>query len=182
MPQQILSMSSFTQNHKVIERKLFNMQLSLSKATGIISQVADKLIQAEKSNTMPDSKDLVLKSLDAIILLGHCNAEVISRRKFNVKPTLSQEVRSICENKLDDLDTPDFLFGDDFAKAIKEARETKKIADQSCRFTRSLYRRPYGQRQRGGAVDHISNLSSLEIILLERGKKTRFQRRPYYKS
>ena len=84
MPQQILSMPSFTQNHKVIERKLFNMQLSLSKATGIISQVADKLIQAEKSNTMPDSKDLVLKSLDAIILMGHCNAEVISRRKSNV--------------------------------------------------------------------------------------------------
>ena len=63
MPQQILSMCSFTQNHKVIERKLFNMQLSLSKATGIISQVADKLIQAEKSNTMPDSKDLVLNLL-----------------------------------------------------------------------------------------------------------------------
>ena len=152
--------------------------LNTLKATGIISQVADKLIQAEKSNTMPDSKDLVLKSLDAIILLGHCNAEVISHRKFNVKPTLSPEVHSICENKLD---TPDFLFGDDFAKAIKEARETKEIADQSCRFTRSSYRRPYGQRQRGGRGSYQQSFQPRNHFL-ERGKKTRFPRRPYYKS
>ena len=103
---------------------LANMQQSLQKAPFAIVTTCDKLL-AVKSQI--DTKDMVTYSIDAIALVGHVVSEISSIRLEQLRPSLKHvhEIQTICSNSVPP--SSKLLFRDDFAKQIRDAKETSRM-------------------------------------------------------
>lgn len=98
------------------------IQQTLLKATLATLQTANALIQTDAKG---DLSKLITQSVDSIAMLGHASAQVSQFRKHQIKPALKSEYSAICETE----EHPDskFLFGDDLAKNMKDAKEASQI-------------------------------------------------------
>ena len=71
-----------------------------------------------------------MQSLDVCNLLGYCNTRLNSRRKANIRGTLNQDCRAICDSTVE---STKFLLGDDMGKLVKDAKEVQKMANTAGR-------------------------------------------------
>ena len=63
-------------------------------------------------------------SLDAVTLLGLVHCKFNNLRKHALQPSLDPNIRDVCSARHE---VTSYLFGDDLAKSIKEAKELNKI-------------------------------------------------------
>ena len=125
MNQTILDMKDY-ESIRHIERKLYNTQLNVQRATAAIGKIANMVLEADQSSKMIDSKALLRAALDGVTVLGRTQASLTNSRKNYVKQILSDDVKDICNPKRK---ASQYLFGDDLTKSIKEARDIYRMSN-----------------------------------------------------
>ena len=65
------------------------------------------------------------KQVDTIAMLRHLNTQLAQLRGDEIKPSLKAEYTAICSAEVPI--TSQYLFGDDLAKQLRDAKETSKI-------------------------------------------------------
>ena len=98
----------------------------------------------QKASGSANSK-LITQSVDVIALLGHVNTQLAQFRREQIKPALKQEYSAICSAEVPL--TSQYLFGDELAKQLRDARESSKISQS---VGHSSHRHPYTGNQRSG--------------------------------
>eukprot|EP00794_Sanderia_malayensis_P012488 gene12488-13771_t len=125
MNQTILDMKDF-ESIRPVERKLYNTQLNVQRATAAIAKIANMVLEADQNSKMIDSKALLRAALDGVTVLGQAQASLTNSRKNNIKQILSDDVKDICNPKRK---ASQYLFGDDLPKLIKEARDLYRMSN-----------------------------------------------------
>lgn len=125
MNQTILDMKDF-ESIRHVERKLYNTQLNVQRATAAIAKIANMALEADQNSKMIDSKALLRAALDGVTVLGQAQASLTNSRKNNIKQILSDDVKDICNPKRK---ASQYLFGDDLPKSIKEARDIYRMSN-----------------------------------------------------
>ena len=109
------------------------IQNTLLKATLATLHIANALIGAEiKEN----SSQVITQSVDSIAMLGHAVSQLSQFRRHQIKPALKSEYSAICE--LEEQTDSKFLFGDDLAKNMKDAKEANQIGNAFKGTTKSF--------------------------------------------
>ena len=119
-----------------------NIQRNVQKATIAISQVADQILQ---TNDQLDVKSVLHTSFDAVALLGHTINKLSVLRRTNIKPALSEEYRGLCK-----LEFPvsDYLFGQDLAKIMAQAKEMNTISKTVFKKLSNCYQQRFQVKQK----------------------------------
>ena len=110
--------------------RMANLQQALQKATFATVMTTDKLLSMKndpKSATL-QLNELITNNVDVFALLGHAAFELSNLRREKLKPSLKPEFRTLCSPEITTLSTK-YLFGDDLAKQICDAKETNRIGD-----------------------------------------------------
>ena len=84
--------------HKRVDRRLSDIQKSISLATSAILQIANKTLKCQKeSESSFDHKKVVSTAIDAISFMAKATHSLSAERRDRLKPALNEEVRSICD-------------------------------------------------------------------------------------
>ena len=81
-------------------------------------------MEADNKNEVIHSKDVVVKTIDAITLLGKANHQMTFERKERLKNALSEDYKTICEQDRSDSKQ---LLRDDLADNVKKAEATHSM-------------------------------------------------------
>ena len=85
-----------------------------------MSSIANLALEADKNSQMDDTKQIVTHALNATTLLGCAHQKLNNRRKESIAPALPKEIREVCSSQRE---VTSWLFDNDLAQAIKEAKE-----------------------------------------------------------
>ena len=102
------------------------MQQCLHKVATATTQVANSLLQAKEDNIKPDFNTLISNAVESISLLGHVNFDLLNLCREQIRPVLKSEFAALCST---DITPGPWLFGDDLARRLYEAKETSKISE-----------------------------------------------------
>ena len=117
-------MSSFTPYNRRVDTELGEIQNVLVKTTALVAQLADSVLVADKESRVMPAGDIISPILEAVMLMGHAHNKITSKRRSNIKSTLHKDIRTVC-----DVTKPgEHLFGDDWGKAVKDARQDAQVA------------------------------------------------------
>ena len=103
--------------------------LLLSKIQQIIRKITFASLQTSNilvQNPGPSNSQMIMHSVDSIAMLGHLNAQISQFRRDQIRPVLKPEYSTICS--ADILPNSQYLFGDDLAKNLRDAKEFSKIS------------------------------------------------------
>lgn len=138
--------------------KLSHMQRVVCKAAVAVSRAADLLLQEK---TASHSDEEFRHCTDAIGLLGHVNKELSMRRRFALRPHVNKNLSRIFD---DSVPITGWLFGDNFASTLKEAKETEKmgadVAPEKRSFSHSGNFRSYDSGRKGAFLGHSRGFHS----------------------
>ena len=81
-------------------------------------------MEADNKNEVIHSKDVVIKTIDAITLLGKVNHQMTSEIKERLKNALSEDYKTICKQGHSDSKQ---LLGNDLVDNVKKAKATHSI-------------------------------------------------------
>ena len=129
-------------NKKKVDLQLSNMQQVVRKVTFETLQTTNVLLQNASGSA---NSNLITQSVDVVALLGYVNTQLAQFRREQIKPALKQEYSTICSAEVPL--TSQFLFEDELAKQLRDARESSKISQS---VGHSLQRRPYAGNHRSG--------------------------------
>ena len=101
---------------------LSNIQQIIRKVTFVSLHTSNILVQ----NPGPSISQMIMHSVDSIAMLGHLNAQISQFRRDQIRPALKPEYSTICS--ADILPNSQYLFGDDLAKNLRDAKESSKIS------------------------------------------------------
>ena len=102
------------------------MQQCLHKVTAVTIQIANSLLQAKEDNVKPDFNTLISNAVESISLLGHVNFDLLNLHREQIRPVLKSEFAALCST---DIPLGPWLFGDDLARRLCEAKETSRISE-----------------------------------------------------
>ena len=106
-------------------------------------EIANLYLEANNKNEVIHSKDVVVKVIDAIKLLGKANHQMTFDRKKRLKNALSEDYKTICEQDHSDSKQ---LLGDDLADNVKKVKVTHSmnqfISNKRLRLPSSSPRNP----------------------------------------
>ena len=119
--EEIMKNKNINPYYKRNDKRWFDLQNLILKSTAIVTDIANNCLEAENRNEIIHSKDIVVKAIDAITLLGRANYQFIFERKERLKNALSDDYKAICEQDHSDSKQ---LLGDDLAENIKKAKST----------------------------------------------------------
>ena len=122
---EIFKMSSFTPYNRRVDTELGEIQNMLVKTTALVAQLADSVLLADKKSRLMPAGDIISPILEAVMLMGHAHNKLTSKRRSNIKSTLHKDIlRTVCDvTKLGE-----HLFGEDWGKAGKDARQDAQVA------------------------------------------------------
>ena len=83
--------------------------------------IASIYLEADNKDRLIESKEAVVKAIDAITLLGRASKQITFECKERLRSALSEDCRSICDQ---DHSSSKFLLGDDLTENIKKAKAT----------------------------------------------------------
>ena len=126
IPSDVFKMKSQKDYQIRNEKKLFATHQILVKITSILATICNSLLHADKTNVTVDTEQVISDAFDAITLVSHCALEIGNRRKANVRNSFDPEIRDICNASTGHFGTS--LYGEDFHKVVKEAKEVAKIS------------------------------------------------------
>ena len=124
----ILKLNSVKSWHTEAERKLYDIQQNVTRATMAVVSVMNQVLTDEENNRVTDTKTVLRGCLDAISLLGHTSRETSNRRKANIKPCLDSKCQQICSPEIP---TTQWLLGDDLSKGARDAKEVAFLEKKS---------------------------------------------------
>ncbi len=115
--------SQLSSTKKRTDLHLSNIQQTVLKATAAILQTTNALVT---SKSVDDHSQLLAQSVDTIALLAHAHTQLSQLRSDQIKPILKQEYSTICSAEIQAHSK--WLFGSDFAKTLKDAKEASSIS------------------------------------------------------
>ena len=105
-------------DYKRKDKRWFNLQKIVLKATSPVVEIANLCLEADK-NEVIQSKDVVVKAIDTITLIGQVNYQMTFERKERLN-ALSEDYKTICEQ--DHSDSKQLLW--DGLGDVKKAKAT----------------------------------------------------------
>lgn len=129
-------------NKRKVDLQLSNMQQVVREVTFATLQTTNVLLQ---NASISLSSNLIMQSVDVVALLGHVNTQLAQFQREQIKPALKQEYSTICSAEVPLMSQ--YLFGDELAKQLQDARESSKISQS---VGHSSQRRPYTGHHRSG--------------------------------
>ncbi|XP_022794107.1 uncharacterized protein LOC111332899 [Stylophora pistillata] len=116
-------------NKRKVDLQLSNMQQVVRKVTFATLQTTNALLQNASCST---NSNLIMQSVDVVALLGQVNTQLAQFASEQIKPALKLEYSTICSAEV--LLTSQYLFGDELAKQLQDARESSKISQSVGHF------------------------------------------------
>ena len=112
--------------HKRVDRRLSDIQKSISLATSAILQIANETLKCQKeSESSFDHKKVVSTAIDAISFMAKATHSLSAERRDRLKPALNEEVRSLCDLEPT---SSEYLFGENMNESLKLAKENYKLS------------------------------------------------------
>ena len=112
--------------HKRVDRRLSDIQKSISLATSAILQIANETLKCQKeSESSFDHKNVVSTAIDAISFMAKATHSLSVERTDRLKPALNEEVRSLCDLEPT---SSEYLFGENMNESLKLAKENYKLS------------------------------------------------------
>ena len=136
------------------DRTYFDAQESIVSALSALQQIADVCLEAERNHEVLNSKSIITKSIiiDSLTLLGSANSQTSFLRRGRLKPSLSNDVKTLCEQ---DNTNSDYLLGDDLVDSIYKAKKTYKMF----KFLSTRSKIPCKNYNKNNNVSHGSSLN-----------------------
>ena len=129
--------------YKRNDKRWFDLQNIVLKATSSLVEIANLCLEADNKNEVVHSKDVAVKVIDAITLLGKASNQMAFERKERLKNALLEDYKTICEQDHSD---PKQLLGNDLADNVKKAKAThsmnQSISNKRLRLSSSSPRNP----------------------------------------
>lgn len=157
-------------NKRKVDLQLSNMQQVVRKATFGTLQTTNVLLQNASGST---NSNLIIQSVDVVALLGHVNTQLAQFRREQIKPALKQEYSTICTAEVPL--TSQYLFGDELAKQLRDAKESSKISQS---VGHSAQRRPYTGNHRSGHQERY-NKGSKRYFLWKGQQRFHRKKKPH---
>ena len=137
--------SQLNDKKKKADLKISNLQQVIRKISFATFQTTNVLIQ---NPTGLENNKIMPKQVDTIAMLGHVNTQLTQLRRDEIKPSLKAEYSAIVPT------TSPYLFGDDLAKQLRDAKEASRISHS---FASSSKSGPFkGKQQTFEQYDHSS--------------------------
>ena len=117
-------------NNKMVgkgESTLFNIQNNVTRAAMAVTNIINMSMLKEANSEMIHPKEVTTTCLETISLLGYVSKELSHKRKDNMRSSVHEDYRSLCDH---DHDTTKFLLGDDLSKGARDAREIAKLGNK----------------------------------------------------
>ena len=135
--------------------RMANLQQALQKATFATVMTTDKLLgmKNDPKNTSLQFNELITNNVDVVALIGHAAHELSHLRREKLKPALKPAYHALCSSETLTASTK-YLFGDDLAKQIRDAKETNRIGNavgSSKHDYRPMHRDPSWPNRRNNA-------------------------------
>ena len=112
--------------HKSVDRRLSDIQKSISLATSAIFQIANETLKSQKeSESSFDHKKVVSTAIDAISFMTKSTHSLSAERRDRLKPALNEEVRRLCDLEPT---SSEYLFGENMNESLKLAKENYKLS------------------------------------------------------
>ena len=101
------------------------VQLRLVRGLTALTQLAEKLLAAQKDKQNIDIHECLTLTLNGFAIIANGNIELSHRRRELIRPDLNTSYRELCSTN-----TPitDYLFGDELARVVKDIGETNRVA------------------------------------------------------
>lgn len=140
---------SLNSSKRKTDLRLANLQQALQKATFATLATADKLLTLNDST---QKREMLSNSIDVVAILGHAASELSIFRREQMKPALKPEFHALCSADLN-VTSSKFLFGEDLAKQVRDAKETNHIGNTvgSYKPNNKGFRRDQGKRDSRGS-------------------------------
>ena len=119
--EEILKNRNIHSYYKRNDRSWFDLQNLILKLSSAVMNIANICLDADNKDRLIESKEVVVKAIDAIALLGRASKQITFKRKEWLRSALSEDYRSICN---EDHSFSKFLLGDDLAENIRKAKAT----------------------------------------------------------
>ena len=115
--------SQLNAKKKKIDLKISILQQVIRKITFATLQTTNVLVQ---NPTGLENNKIMVEQVDTIAMLGHVNTQLAQLRRDEIKPSLKAEYTAIRSAEVPI--TSQYLFGDDLAKQLRDAKEASKIS------------------------------------------------------
>ena len=109
---------------------------------------------------MVNTKQIVTHALNATTLLGCAHQKLHNRRKESIASALPKEIREVCGSQRE---VTSWLFGDDLAQAIKEAKEMNKLSNEIAtgkQCSKQQFENPGSTRPHKGVIKDLKYLEA----------------------
>ena len=115
--------------HKRVDRRVSNIQKSISLATSAILQISNEDLKCQKESEFSfDHKKVVSTAIDVILFMAKATHSLSTERRDRLKPALNEEVRSLCDLEPTSCE---YLFGENMNENLKLAKENYKLSQNS---------------------------------------------------
>ena len=116
---------SLNSSKRKTDLRLANLQQALQKATFATLSTAGTLLTL---NDNTQKREMLSNSIDVVAILGHVASELSNFRREQMKPALKPEFHALCSADFHVISSK-FLFGEDLAKQVRDAKETNRIGN-----------------------------------------------------
>ena len=127
--------------HKRADKRLSDIQKSLTFATTAVLKMADEILTASTESRSLDLRQVMGYTVDSITLLCRAHKQISNGRKERGKDTTSSE----------------YLFGENFVESMREAKENYRISNSIINTTSS-----FGGKHR--KISHNSRIGSKRLF------------------
>jgi hypothetical protein len=139
--------------------KMSTLQDLLLRVSNAVIISLNTLLDCGEKRSIPDYKSVMSNLIDCIALIGHVHKELSFKRRDQIRPSLTNELKPACSrnNKIHKS-----LFGDDLSKVLQDLRATSKVVN-------NLTHMPNSGKSRSSA-DHNSTSTSTPSFFTASGE------------
>ena len=119
--EEILKNRNIYSCYKRNDRRWFNFENLILKSSTAVMNIANICLSAANNDRLIDSREVVVKGIDAITLLGRASKQIAFERKKRQRSAFPEDYRSTCDQ---DHSSSKFQLEDDLAENIRNAKAT----------------------------------------------------------
>ena len=121
--------------HKRADKRLSDIQKSLTFATTAVLKMADEILTASTESKSLDLRQVMGYTVDSITLLGRAHKQISNERYKRLKPVLNEDIRGLCDK---DTTSSEDLFGENLVEIMREAKKNYRISNSINNTTSSF--------------------------------------------
>ena len=112
--------------HKRADKRLSDIQKSLTFATTAVLKMADEILMASTKSRTLDLRQLMGYTVDSTTLLVRAHKQISNEQKESLKPALNEDIRGLCDKVTT---SSEYLFGENLVESMREAKENYRISN-----------------------------------------------------